>query len=255
MPRRLSADRERLGDRRADGHPRIQRGERVLEDHLHPPASIRDAARLARPAPGRRRAAPRPRRSARARRARARASTCPEPDSPTRPTVVPLGNGEVDPVDGGQAPLPRPKLNGDAVVPRAPSSGHVLQARGGGLRRRSRGSPVVSGCQHAARCPAASVLQQRTLRAAAVGGDRAARREGAARRLVERPRRTARDRGERPLAIGLHRRDRRRPARAVYGCAGPLTSVATSSSSTIRPGVHHDDAVAELRRRPRRRAR
>ena len=66
-----------LGDRRAHGHPRVERGEWILEDHLHAAIQARRRVRCALPRRGAVEQAPPHRRSGRARRSPGQASTCP----------------------------------------------------------------------------------------------------------------------------------------------------------------------------------
>ena len=227
-PRR--GPRRRLADRLADRHPRVERRERVLEDHLHPPAPVDGAAAVPlahglaveehlaggdRDEPG---------------RARARASTCPSPTRRRGPTVAPLGHLEVDPVDGRQPALAVPEAHRDARWPRASSHRHVLGRGPGG-----------SGSAALERMPARDAMARRS--GCSSGGIILAatrtRAGSAERKGSPASRRTGP--GARPgmLASGCERSDSivgtEATSAAVYGCAGPATRVATSSSSTILP--------------------
>ena len=108
----VAVDRERLADDVADGHPRVQRGVRVLHDHLHPAAQRRSSGR------------DRPDRSRSSNRTlpevgvstaiRSLASVLlPQPDSPTRPSVSPLRSVNDDAVD--RLDLPDLVLEHDAL--------------------------------------------------------------------------------------------------------------------------------------------
>ena len=89
-----AADGERFGHRLADGHPRIERGVRVLEHHLHAPPSLTGgpiAAGDVLAVQG-----DRSRRPARPSPTIALASVdLPEPDSPTSPTTPPAGTSRL----------------------------------------------------------------------------------------------------------------------------------------------------------------
>ena len=91
-----AVQRQRLVQRLADGHPRIQRGERVLEDDLQG-ATLALAPRI------RARSGPRRRTRRVPRSARAAASTSrpvvdlPQPDSPTRASVSPTASEKLTP--------------------------------------------------------------------------------------------------------------------------------------------------------------
>jgi hypothetical protein len=89
-----AVDAQRLGDDVADGHARVERGERVLEDDLDVAAR-----RAARQRGGVRCGRPSKRTSPavgamQAQRRRCRRCDLPQPDSPTRPSVSPCGDGE-----------------------------------------------------------------------------------------------------------------------------------------------------------------
>ena len=146
-----------FGERRAHAHPRVERGERILEDHLHAAVRARDVS--AAPAAQRDAVEQRPlrRRSIRARRSPGRGSTCPSrtrrrgrrssAPAPSRPT----------PSTATSAEAPRPnrtvrsrvssvvtRVRLPARIPRSDRSHLAESPRSDASRRRGGRSPAVS---------------------------------------------------------------------------------------------------------------
>ena len=133
---------ERLADDVADGHARIQRRERVLEDDLQialqrrAASAARERRDVAAEHGDRSGASP-----ARASRSRARASTCPLPDSPTTPSVSPGASVRSTPSTASQqlaACRPARPRNGEvhAQPSRTSTSGAVASAAAAAPARR-----------------------------------------------------------------------------------------------------------------------
>ena len=182
-----------------------------------------------RPARACRRGGRRRRRSAPGRPERVRPSTCPDPDSPTSPTVVPRARA-------GRAST--------AVRRRCPgrTARSARERRASTSRHRVLRGHERMPARHA--MPGRERIERGHLpRGRAVTRDTGRRRT--ARRPVEgpgaRPDPPAAARGPTSSSV------REATSAAVYGCAGAVASVATSSFSTMRPGVHDDDAAAHLR--------
>ena len=150
----------------------------------------------------------------------ARASVdLPQPDSPTRPSVSPRRQVEVDAVDGAHERAP-PALVGDVEAAGLVEGVAALMAAWpAGSAPRGPSLPVSSG--------------ERALDA--VGeGEVAARREAAAGEVLARVRRRARDRlaqRARPADV----REARAAAAPVYGCCGDARMSRTGPCSAIWP--------------------
>ena len=225
-----AANGHRFGDRRPDGHARIERGERVLEDHLHatrrPPRGP-----CAGPARACRRGGRRRRRSAPGRPERVRPSTCP---SRTRRRAR------------RSSPRARAGRGSTAVRRRCPgrTARSARERRASSSRHRVLRGHERMPARHA--MPGRERIERGHLLAAELRHPGTPGGEGTARRLVEglgaRPGIVASSRARSDSIVGTEA-----TSAAVYGCAGAVASVATSSSSTMRPGVHDDDAAAHLR--------
>ena len=134
-----------LGDLRADGLDRIERAQRILEDHRQPcPQRAPHRPRRARAAERRRARPCRPRAGPPAGRSAMIARSVrllPEPDSPTMPERAPGGHLERDTVDGAEAPA-RPRDRDGEVVDRQDGSSrdgaHGAAARRPARRRSAR---------------------------------------------------------------------------------------------------------------------
>ena len=104
-PRQSLVQRDRLADLPADGHQRVQRGHRLLEDHRDVVAADRPPSRVSlsssRLVPSKRIAPPtiRPGGSATRRRMDSAVTLLPQPDSPTTPSVSPAAHAVGDAVD------------------------------------------------------------------------------------------------------------------------------------------------------------
>ena len=174
-----AVEAQRLGEDVADRHARVERGVGVLEHHLHAPAQrpdlrgdrLRDVLRP--------RSGSSPRRACGCGRSAAPRVDLPQPDSPTRPTVSPRRDVEVDAVDGvhdsALCRRSRPCGSGKCFTrPRTSSSGSPLVAGCGGDAGRApsgaAGRPVASLRQAARRPASPSSARRGRARPPASGG-------------------------------------------------------------------------------------
>ena len=223
-------------------HPRVERGERVLEDHLERAAPCRASDRLAVEQD------PPAVHGARPTAARARVDL-PDPDSPTSPRTRPSGTVRLTP-STDRVPCAVPKRTVTS------SNSQLAHASTSSISSRlassdGSGSPA---CQQATRWPARVGHQRRAPPAAELvaSGQRAANAQpaGTCGRVDRAGRGWWRAAGRRSVVHVGHRREER-PGVRVRGAA--VRARGARQVLDDPPGVHDQHAVADLARRPRRR--
>ena len=246
----------RLADHAPDAVPRVQRRERVLEDHLHAPpqraqlalAEVRDVPAVE---------ADRARRSARrAAGSRGRRVDLPQPDSPTSPSVSPRPIESDTPSTAFTSPTwrssTRPLLIGNQTLRSSTSTSGSRRRAHAGRRRRalrrhsSRGHRVEAARP---RWPGSSSSSGGSSSRDCVDRVAAARRERARARRAEHVARRALDRSQ-PLLARQHRAAGRSAAgRACTGGAAARRAARRCPSRRTCPRTSRSRARTCRRRR------
>ena len=178
-----------------------------------------------------------------ARAAPARASSCPEPDSPTRPNTSPRRTSKLTPSTACTWPLAAPEeapateVEADGRGPRPRSAGSPCCRSGSAPRPRSRAAPARPGRpprRRAGTRPAGRRrVDERRVDPLARARTRTGSAAGTGSRSAGRPGRRGRRRCCAARSVSRLMTDASSPC--VYGCVGAAKTASTGPSSTMRP--------------------